>query len=1322
MSVIHIHGFNTKRQGRNGINGFPNTSLSHYRRMMIFINCANPVNSPLYLDTGACLNGGKYPNVSLSIHSYVNVGGMKASDLMETCSLERMTLLPVKDYKNMSFKEIHSLLEYGFELSWHSSSCGSCSTICYIDNSYDTKCTALKILGKSTANGQDFINEVATIGRVHHTNVVQLVGFCAEGSKRALVYDFMPNGSLNNFIFSQERSVTLSWEKLLEISLGVAHGIEYLHRGCEMQILHFDIKPHNILLDEHFTPKVSDFGLARLCPANESLTSLTAAGGTIGYMAPELFYKNIGRVSYKADVYSFGMLLLEMAGRRKNLNELAARSSEIYWPCWVSDQVSNGKAMEIEDSGTEEEKKVVKKMIIVGLWCIQMNPMNRPAMNEVVEMLEGDVESLQLPPKPSLDLYEKPMNTCGELLFACLLLLLLLFQTSNCYPCAPSSCGSQTISNPFRLNSDPLNCGNPLYTLHCEKNTSTVLYLDSRKYYVQAINYDNLTIRVVDAGNSRSAYGIFTIAVQRLDYVSYPYTWFQYKKTGSRWFPKYKPLALSRMMTFINCANPVNSPLYLDTGACLNGGKYPNVSLLIHSYVNVGGMKASDLMEKCSLERMTLLPVKDYKNMSFKEIHSLLEYGFELSWHSSSCGSCSTICYVDNSYDTKCTAIKILGKSTANGQDFINEVATIGRVHHTNVVQLVGFCAERSKRALVYDFMPNGSLNNFIFSQERSVSLSWEKLLEISLGVAHGIEYLHRGCEMQILHFDIKPHNILLDKHFTPKVSDFGLARLCPANESLKSLTAARGTIGYMAPELFYKNIGRVSYKADVYSFGMLLLEMAGRRKIWKALAERSIEIYWPCWVYDQVSNEKALEIGDGGTEEEKKVVKKMIIVGLWCIPMNPMNRPAMNEVVEMLEGDVESLQLPPKPFLNLYEKPMNICGESSYMSDYSAESVSLAPLCLLASPAATLPNQQLLSLCPIFMRHDPSNCGNPLYTLHCEKNTSTVLYLDSRKYYVQAINYDNLTIRVVDAGVKKNECSSLPDFSLTYERLGNSRSAYGIFTIAVKRLDYVRYPYTWFQYKKTGSRWFPKYKPRALSRMMIFINCANPVNSPLYLDTGACLNGGKYPNVSLSIHSYVNFGGMKASDLMETCSLERMTLLPVKDYKNMSFKEIHSLLEYGFELSWHSSSCGSCSTICYVDNSYDTKCTAIKILGKSTANGQDFINEVATIGRVHHTNVVQLVGFCAERSKRALVYDFMPNGSLNNFIFSQERSVSLSWEKLLEISLGVAHGIEYLHRVSDFGLLVVLRMNLTSLTAAKRFHVYFGLLGCVLRMRLLHL
>ena len=260
---------------------------------------------------------------------------------------------------------------------------------------------AIKMLDNFKANGQDFISEVATIGRIHHMNVVQLIGFCAKGPKRALVYEFMPNGSLDKYIFSLEGIIPLSIEKIYEISLGVAHGIEYLHRGCDMQILHFDIKPHNILLDENFTPKVSDFGLAKLYLANDSIVSLTAARGTLGYMAPELFYKNIGGVSYKADVYSFGMLLLEMASRRRNFNALADHSSQIYFPTWVYDQVSEGNDIIMEDA-TEKEKKTINKMIIVALWCIQMKPSDRCSMNKVVEMLVGEVECLQMPSKPFL--------------------------------------------------------------------------------------------------------------------------------------------------------------------------------------------------------------------------------------------------------------------------------------------------------------------------------------------------------------------------------------------------------------------------------------------------------------------------------------------------------------------------------------------------------------------------------------------------------------------------------------------------------------------------------------------------------------------------------------------------------------------------------------------------------------------------------------------------------------------------------------------------------------------------------------------------------
>uniref|UniRef100_A0A7N0U3U5 Protein kinase domain-containing protein n=1 Tax=Kalanchoe fedtschenkoi TaxID=63787 RepID=A0A7N0U3U5_KALFE len=264
-------------------------------------------------------------------------------------------------------------------------------------------------------------------------------------------------------------------------------------------------------------------------------------------------------------------------------------------------------------------------------------------------------------------------------------------------------------------------------------------------------------------------------------------------------------------------------------------------------------------------------------------------------------------------------AVKVLDKSKAYGQDFINEVGTIGRIRHVNVVHLVGFCAQGEKRALVYDFMPKGSLDKYIFQEDDgSYPLSYEQIYQISVGVARGIEYLHRGCDMQILHFDIKPHNILLDENFVPKVSDFGLAKLYPAENNTVTLTAARGTMGYIAPELFYKNIGGVSFKADVYSFGMMLIEIASGRKNRKAFAQNSGQVFLPTWVYDQLHDDHDMEIGqDAISEEEKSLVKKMILVGLWCVQLKPSVRPSMHQVLDMLEGDIQLLQTPPKPFMS---------------------------------------------------------------------------------------------------------------------------------------------------------------------------------------------------------------------------------------------------------------------------------------------------------------------------------------------------------------------------------------------------------------------
>ncbi|PKU85217.1 putative receptor-like protein kinase [Dendrobium catenatum] len=261
---------------------------------------------------------------------------------------------------------------------------------------------AVKLLEASKSNGDDFVNEVATIGKIHHVNVVRLLGFCSDGTNRALVYEFMPNNSLEKFIFfgeSKKRHEFFNMEKLQEIAIGIAQGINHLHQGCNQRILHFDIKPHNILLDYDFNPKISDFGLAKLCSRDESIVTISAARGTMGYIAPEVYSRNFGPVSHKSDVYSYGMLLLEMIGRRKNIDPTIENLSEIYFPEWIYNKLVNnnslGLAMEME--GNEE---IMKRLAIIALWCIQWNPAERPSMNKVVQMLTTNFQSLEMPPTP----------------------------------------------------------------------------------------------------------------------------------------------------------------------------------------------------------------------------------------------------------------------------------------------------------------------------------------------------------------------------------------------------------------------------------------------------------------------------------------------------------------------------------------------------------------------------------------------------------------------------------------------------------------------------------------------------------------------------------------------------------------------------------------------------------------------------------------------------------------------------------------------------------------------------------------------------------
>ncbi|XP_057480436.1 G-type lectin S-receptor-like serine/threonine-protein kinase At5g24080 isoform X2 [Actinidia eriantha] len=276
----------------------------------------------------------------------------------------------------------------------------------------DGTLVAVKKLDKVLPHGEkEFITEVNTIGSMHHMNLVRLCGYCSERSHRLLVYEFMKNGSLDKWIFlpykCQDR--LLDWSTRFQIAIGTAQGIAYFHEQCRDRIIHCDIKPENILLDENFCPKVSDFGLAKLMGREHSHV-VTMVRGTRGYLAPE--WVSNRPITVKADVYSYGMLLLEIVAGRRNL-DMSYDAEDFFYPGWAFKEMTNGTPMRVADrrmNGAVEEEELMRALK-VAFWCIQDEVFTRPSMGEVVKMLEGSV-GINLPPMPQtvLELVEEGLD------------------------------------------------------------------------------------------------------------------------------------------------------------------------------------------------------------------------------------------------------------------------------------------------------------------------------------------------------------------------------------------------------------------------------------------------------------------------------------------------------------------------------------------------------------------------------------------------------------------------------------------------------------------------------------------------------------------------------------------------------------------------------------------------------------------------------------------------------------------------------------------------------------------------------------------------
>ncbi|KAL7592486.1 G-type lectin S-receptor-like serine/threonine-protein kinase SD2-2 [Lactuca sativa] len=321
------------------------------------------------------------------------------------------------------------------------------------------------------------------------------------------------------------------------------------------------------------------------------------------------------------------------------------------------------------------------------------------------------------------------------------------------------------------------------------------------------------------------------------------------------------------------------------------------------------------MIKRKKLEEESVFPVTNLKVFTYKELHAATNGFSEQLGH----GGFGAV--FSGKVDSTLVAVKRLERPGGGEKEFRAEVCTIGNIQHVNLVRLIGFCSEESHRLLVYDYMPNGPLSSYLKNNGRT--LDWEARFRIAIGTARGIAYLHEECRNCIIHCDIKPENILLDKDFSAKVSDFGLAKLIGRDFS-RVLATMRGTWGYVAPE-WISGVA-ITTKADVYSYGMTLLEiLGGRRNVEGPPPEgggggesgSNEKWFFPPWAARRITEGDVAAVVDERLAGEYDVeeVERVGLVAVWCIQDEEATRPTMGMVVKMLEGVVE-VAVPPPPKL----------------------------------------------------------------------------------------------------------------------------------------------------------------------------------------------------------------------------------------------------------------------------------------------------------------------------------------------------------------------------------------------------------------------
>ncbi|KAJ0248142.1 Serine-threonine/tyrosine-protein kinase [Hirschfeldia incana] len=322
---------------------------------------------------------------------------------METSEDSWKSNLKLQDVSGLNFFEMHTIQTAtdNFSIS-NKLGQGGFGTV-YKGKLEDGKEIAIKRLSSTSVEGtEEFMNELKLISKLQHRNLVRLLGYCIEGEEKLLVYEFMVNKSLDTFLFDLKKKLELDWPKRFNIIQGIARGLVYLHRDSFLRVVHRDLKASNILLDEKMNPKISDFGLARMFQGTQNQDSTGRVFGTLGYMSPE--YAWTGTFSEKSDIYSFGVLMLEIiSGKEISSFSYGKEDKNLLAHAWESWNETGGACLLDQDIADSESDSVeaVMRCVQISLLCVQHQAMDRPNIKQVVTMLTSTMDL----PKPKQPMF-----------------------------------------------------------------------------------------------------------------------------------------------------------------------------------------------------------------------------------------------------------------------------------------------------------------------------------------------------------------------------------------------------------------------------------------------------------------------------------------------------------------------------------------------------------------------------------------------------------------------------------------------------------------------------------------------------------------------------------------------------------------------------------------------------------------------------------------------------------------------------------------------------------------------------------------------------